>query len=213
MKSRLFGIAVSAAMVALASVKSAEATTYTYTGGNYSAANIGEDPPLVGTFNDTMKISGSFQTLAPLAANLSAVLINPLVQQFSFSNGAFTITNLSPDLHEEFFMSTDGSGKILGWQILLVSPNHLSLLGDPSWSVATDGYFHSDRGGATVCTTVVNGVCTQDAIAGAFADNGVWTSDAPDTAATPLPAAFPLFAGGLGVIGLLARRRKRMAHA
>ena len=27
--------------------------------------------------------------------------------------------------------------------------------------------------------------------------------------ATPLPAAFPLFAGGLGVIGLLARRRKR----
>ena len=28
-------------------------------------------------------------------------------------------------------------------------------------------------------------------------------------AATPLPAALPLFAGGLGVIGLLARRRKR----
>jgi hypothetical protein len=27
--------------------------------------------------------------------------------------------------------------------------------------------------------------------------------------ATPLPAALPLFAGGLGVIGLLARRRKR----
>ena len=30
-------------------------------------------------------------------------------------------------------------------------------------------------------------------------------------AATPLPAALPLFAGGLGVIGLLARRRKRKA--
>ena len=29
------------------------------------------------------------------------------------------------------------------------------------------------------------------------------------TNATPLPAALPLFAGGLGVIGLLARRRKR----
>jgi hypothetical protein len=28
-------------------------------------------------------------------------------------------------------------------------------------------------------------------------------------ATTPLPAALPLFAGGLGVIGLLARRRKR----
>jgi hypothetical protein len=30
-----------------------------------------------------------------------------------------------------------------------------------------------------------------------------------DIGATPLPAALPLFAGGLGVIGLLARRRKR----
>ena len=32
---------------------------------------------------------------------------------------------------------------------------------------------------------------------------------APPTSATPLPAALPLFAGGLGAIGLLARRRKR----
>jgi hypothetical protein len=30
-----------------------------------------------------------------------------------------------------------------------------------------------------------------------------------DVGSTPLPAALPLFAGGLGVIGLLARRRKR----
>jgi hypothetical protein len=29
--------------------------------------------------------------------------------------------------------------------------------------------------------------------------------------ATPLPAALPLFAAGLGVVGLLARRRKRAA--
>ena len=30
-------------------------------------------------------------------------------------------------------------------------------------------------------------------------------------ATTPLPAALPLFAGGLGVLGLLARRRKKKA--
>jgi hypothetical protein len=32
-------------------------------------------------------------------------------------------------------------------------------------------------------------------------------------APTPLPAALPLFAGGLGLIGLLARRRKLKARA
>jgi hypothetical protein len=34
-----------------------------------------------------------------------------------------------------------------------------------------------------------------------------------DASVTPTPAALPLFATGLGVIGLLARRRKRMAYA
>ena len=31
--------------------------------------------------------------------------------------------------------------------------------------------------------------------------------------ATPLPAALPLFAGGLGVMGLVARRRKKRKNA
>jgi hypothetical protein len=33
--------------------------------------------------------------------------------------------------------------------------------------------------------------------------------DSPQVSATPLPAALPLFAGGLGMVGFLARRRKR----
>jgi hypothetical protein len=44
--------------------------------------------------------------------------------------------------------------------------------------------------------------------------NGVWVADdlsfnTITTTATPLPAALPLFAGGLGVIGLMGRRRTR----
>ena len=35
----------------------------------------------------------------------------------------------------------------------------------------------------------------------------------PAVATTPLPAALPLFAGGLGLFGLLARRRKKKAAA
>jgi hypothetical protein len=34
-----------------------------------------------------------------------------------------------------------------------------------------------------------------------------------ESAATPLPAALPLFAGGLGAMGLLGWRRKRKAAA
>ena len=36
-----------------------------------------------------------------------------------------------------------------------------------------------------------------------------FTEVAPDVSATPLPAALPMFMGGAGLIGLLARRKKR----
>jgi hypothetical protein len=44
-------------------------------------------------------------------------------------------------------------------------------------------------------------------------DVGVTLVRTADIGATPLPAALPLFAGGLGLIGLLARRKKRTAAA
>ena len=42
-----------------------------------------------------------------------------------------------------------------------------------------------------------------------YADNLSFIADAPSANATLLPATLPLFATGLGVVGLLARRRKR----
>jgi hypothetical protein len=41
---------------------------------------------------------------------------------------------------------------------------------------------------------------------------GATFGDAP-VSATPIPAALPLFAGGLGMLGFLARRRKRATAA
>ena len=49
--------------------------------------------------------------------------------------------------------------------------------------------------------------CANDVI------QGLVTLGNTDLQGTPLPAALPLFAGGLGVIGLLARRKKRKGAA
>jgi hypothetical protein len=42
-----------------------------------------------------------------------------------------------------------------------------------------------------------------------FEDGLVSATFTPAVSATPLPAALPLFAGGLGLVGFLSRRRKR----
>ena len=43
--------------------------------------------------------------------------------------------------------------------------------------------------------------------------NGANTYDGTSAVATPVPAALPLFAGGLGALGLLGSLRKRKAAA
>jgi hypothetical protein len=50
-------------------------------------------------------------------------------------------------------------------------------------------------------------------IAGTYQMSGTFTVLNGPIAATPLPAALPLFAGGLGALGLLGLRRKRTARS
>ena len=42
---------------------------------------------------------------------------------------------------------------------------------------------------------------------------GYWTASIPTVSTTPLPAALPLFATGLGGLGFLSWRRKKKAQA
>lgn len=46
-----------------------------------------------------------------------------------------------------------------------------------------------------------------------FGRAGYWLLGEPSSAAVPLPASLPLFASGLGLMGWLARRKKRKAAA
>ena len=90
----------------------------------------------------------------------------------------------------------------------------------------TDGTFTTPLGSAVTVSGLVpppTGVPTVVALGGLTAQYIVYTVVAADGvnpgladihfSTTPLPAALPLFAGGLGMIGLIARRRKRKPSA
>ena len=82
---------------------------------------------------------------------------------------------------------------------LVFSPADFLLLGNSN----------SFSGPATVTDNLFTGVPTSGGLL-SFTDFSDVNLTANSTGGeTPLPAALPLFAGGLGVIGLLARRRKR----
>jgi hypothetical protein len=57
-----------------------------------------------------------------------------------------------------------------------------------------------------------NALSNGSAFAG-FSTAGFWTAEFPAAAATPLPATLPLFATGLGALGLLGWRRKKKTTA
>jgi len=103
-------------MLCAAAVAHAQPTTYVATAtGNY---NLFIDFTLCVTgpcqnFNTSMGASGSFTTSAPLAANLSAANVAPLVTAFSFSDGINTYSSADPAVRIFFFnVSTNASGAI-----------------------------------------------------------------------------------------------------
>jgi hypothetical protein len=94
---------------------------------------------------------------------------------------------------------------------------------DDNTNVTVDMHFFSDTADENVSLLVLlaNGIPITETgllqeVNGGIADLTVqFTSDVSDAdvSATPIPAALPLFATGLGVMGLLGWRRKRKAAA
>jgi hypothetical protein len=184
MNSKLFAFV---SLVSLAGLSPASATTY------YTYNYMGPDFTVVGgAYTTSDNVSGSVTLTQPLGDDFSGP-ISSILYAFSFSDGVQTISSSTPGVYlfpgEDNF-ETGLSGGITSWAF------EMNITGAPPQSfIAT--------------TTGDDSVETDSGASGAFVlELGDWSYPAT---ATPLPAALPLFATGLGALGLFGGRRKRKA--
>jgi hypothetical protein len=201
--------ALGAALICLSVQITQAATIYTYTGNNFNTI-IQDDPQPSGTYTTSMSVSGSLVLANPLIANLSNVDIVGSLLSFSFFDGRGTISNLSGPgvIPDHFNITTDAFGNIIAWDFSILT-GQLPVLGAQGQVIDTifDGSLAIDVGELIECTSfaITCQIVGQDT---AKVQNSVGT-----WSATPLPGALPLFATGLGALGLLGWRRKRKAAA
>jgi hypothetical protein len=219
MKMRLLSAA--AALTVLFGVNEASATTYTI-GIDYNLLTGSISPPSYGAgFTE-------FQS-ANIALNLPTLYAGDEINTtINFTQGlALTVSGSGSQLFNGIFTNNSATGivsqvsqlSLLNAQGDILTPavvtGNSSCSTCVGWSINanfTDTSF-SFRG-LTVLTTILS-------IPQPFAPDemyfSVWalpgtvdiTHGASDVSATPLPAALPLFATGLGALGLLGWRRKR----
>jgi hypothetical protein len=202
-----FGYAVAVSGVALGAVVSvapAGATTMTYDvsftdSGSYDTCQAGCPSYPYGSGT----VSASFQiTFDPTLLYLGA---NPLAPNISDLSVSATDSYLNPVSPYQITLDP-----ILYWTY---SYGTLTLSSDPSFS--------KDDPNSMLITLGINGFgqnpCTSPSQCSdswysqdSFGDT-ITASGVADITQTPLPAALPLFASGLGAFGLLGRRRKRKA--
>lgn len=213
-------------MLGAASANASE--MYTYDGNIYTSTygSLLSSTNCGGVSCDSMTIS--FTVSSPLGDNFSGA-VTPT--SFAASNGAETITNLnslsyagastSPAFSPStglpgfptFDIVTNASGQIVQWAIALVSneaPGAVEM-------VSISGIDEPGSSDPIDITDVWNycsaPTCGEETFAGQDYTPGSWTPTNGPLGATPLPAALPLFASGLGALGLFGWRRKRKAQA
>ena len=189
--------------------------SYTYTGNFFTT--IDDSSPPVGTYDNSMRISGIFDLANPLAANTSAD-ITADVLDFSFFDGRNTLTKsdlaiLGPDdtAFQFFFIQTDASGQIEQWNVVL---NLQREIDSPSYKgifMSTENIFggldpqdvarlenNSCSGGG--CTIVRDRAIAQGA--------GGWTSDQTPSSVDEPSSTLGLLALGLCCIPYIRSRRR-----
>jgi hypothetical protein len=191
------GLAIVCA-AAMGAAPSKAATIYTYTGNQFTADEITPG----GAYSTLDRVSGWFELASPLGDGTAGIDISSNVVAFSFSDGVQTLVNggdfNNVDGFALFFVGTDSSGVPNEWIIGII--DNLAGVGIVTCSFTTTG----GEGLSNCAGGGPHDAGGSQGSAGVFNDPGTWT-----VTTTPLPAALPLFASGLGALGLLGWRRKR----
>ena len=195
---RLSAAAIGSAVV-LITLASASATTYNYVSDTYT---INVDPTIYGThmtgsvtfdldtsnFTGTIYISSGDVT----ALTLTSGTITATLPYFDF-------ISFDPD----YFAFVDGS--IQDWLLHGVSPSFAPVI--PSYALYSQGDFSPEYG-----SDGFDNIQSNFPSGTFYASKNQSETSSWSVGETPLPAALPLFATGLGAMGLFGWRRKRKAQ-
>jgi hypothetical protein len=188
MKSKLaILIAVTASLSAVGAVSaSANSVLYSYTGNPFT---IVQSP-----YTTSDSVTASIVLSAALGDSLTDANVTPT--SYTLTDGQQTNTNLNSIGSTLFQFSTNATGKITDWTI--ETNTLVGLINTQSIS----------------SEMVDVGQLTSTFALGENLNNpGKWAGPNQPIASTPLPAALPLFATGLGAMGLFGWRKKRKAAA
>jgi len=177
------------------------ATSYQYSGNNYTTI-IDFTPPNGTTYDTSMSVTGSFSTLAPLAANLALTDISADVTSYSFNDGVATLDESTSIVLGVFSVATDALGDITEWKIELGSGLPIGGTGSPGdqrqlISTVNIAGLVFDRGSLQECAGTSSCVPI-------FADNGEVHNSPGTWTIVPEPGTASLLS--LGLIGLAVRR-------
>jgi len=204
---RTFALIALLGGVVLFSTNSTQASTiYNYVGTNY--VDVFDATPPSGAYTTSMRVTGSVTLTNALVPNSGFVVPND-IETFAFSDGRILYTPQNSSV-AIFDFSTDPSGTITRWDILLrigSDPNGPHVAGDQVETLFSRFGIQVDDSDRPRFSEWIDPIHTGlDAADTAAGHPGTWT-------ATPVPAALPLFATGLGALGLLGWRRKRKQAA
>ncbi len=214
-----FGTLGVALALATISAGTAQATTYSFVDGTSASGSINTNTGVV-TLDDLITNPTS------AASEISGLIIN-----FSTTPGTIAVTNSVGQLITiSSHVGSDVSGSITRWYTTESGSGvNLTALGggQPSQLIIGGGTGNNSLGYSNANASIDNflpsifetGTFTLSGISDLvvssveieFGTGPDSTTDPLALTTTPLPAALPLFAGGLGMIGLFGRRRKQKA--